>query len=117
MLSQIFIYMDWISLQDEQQLKAIKEKSVTRPQVIYKHSIRCGVSSVVKSRLEKATLPANIDYYFLDIIHFRGISNRIAQEFNVYHESPQVLVIRNGECVYDESHMGITAQEILAQAM
>ena len=109
--------MNWISLKDEQQLSEIKEKSVIRPQVIYKHSIRCGVSSVVKSRLEKATLPADIDYYFLDIIHYRGISNKIAEDFKVYHESPQVLIIRNGECTYDESHMGITAQEIEAQAM
>lgn len=109
--------MNWISLEDEQQLGEIKEKSVTRPQVIYKHSIRCGVSSVVKSRLERAKLPTDIDYYFLDIIHYRRISNKISEEFNVYHESPQVLIIRNRECVYDESHMGITAQEIVAQAM
>lgn len=109
--------MNWISLQDEEQLREIKEKSNIRPQVIYKHSVRCGVSSVVKSRLERANLPSDIDYYFLDIIHYRSISNKIAEEFLVYHESPQVLVIRNGECVYDESHMGITAQEIEAQAM
>src|SRR5688500_10965261 len=109
--------MNWISLQDDQQLWDIKEKSNLRPQVIYKHSVRCGVSSVVKSRLEKAKLPTDIDYYFLDIIHHRAISNKIAEEFKVYHESPQVLVIRNGECVYDESHMGINAQEIAAQAM
>ena len=78
--------------------------------------MRCGVSSVVKSRLEKAKLPTDIDYYYLDIIHFRSISNKIAEEFRVYHESPQVLLIRDGQCVYEESHMGITAQEILAQA-
>ena len=109
--------MNWISLQDDHQLMEINEKSNIRPQVIYKHSTRCGISSVVKSRLEKAKLPEKIDYYFLDIIHYRGISNKIAEEFKVYHESPQVLVIRNGECVYDESHMGITAQEIMAQAI
>lgn len=109
--------MNWITIQDEQQLEQIKEKSKIRPQVIYKHSVRCGVSSVVKSRLEKATLSGDMDYYYLDIIHFRSISNKIAEEFQVYHESPQVLLIRDGECIYDESHMGINAQEILAQAM
>lgn len=108
--------MNWITIQDENQLEEIKEKSKIRPQVIYKHSVRCGVSSVVKSRLEKAKLPTDIDYYYLDIIHFRSISNKIAEEFRVYHESPQVLLIRDGQCVYEESHMGITAQEILAQA-
>lgn len=109
--------MNWISLQDEQQLEEIKEKSKSRPQLIYKHSVRCGVSSVVKSRLEKAKLPADIDYYYLDIIHFRAVSNKIAEEFKVYHESPQVLMIKNGECVYEESHMGIRADEIMEQAM
>ncbi|MBC7829595.1 MAG: bacillithiol system redox-active protein YtxJ [Chitinophagaceae bacterium] len=109
--------MEWISLQHEQQLQEIKEKSKTRTQVIFKHSIRCGVSSVVKSRLDKGKLPTDNDYYFLDIIHYRALSNKIAEEFTVYHESPQVLVIRNGECVYDESHMGITVQDILLQTM
>ena len=108
--------MNWITIHDENHVEEIKEKSKIRPQVIYKHSVRCGVSSVVKSRLEKAKLPTDIDYYYLDIIHFRSISNKIAEEFRVYHESPQVLLIRDGQCVYEESHMGITAQEILAQA-
>ena len=109
--------MEWISLQNEQQLNELKENSITRLQVIFKHSIRCGISSVVKSRLEKGKLPVDNDYYFLDIIRYRTLSNKIAEEFKVYHESPQVLVIRNGECVYDESHMGITIQDLLVQAM
>ena len=109
--------MNWIPLQNEQQLQEITVNSVQRPQVIFKHSVRCGISGVVKSRLEKGKLPSDNDYYFLDIIHFRALSNRIAELFKVYHESPQVLVIRNGECVYDESHMGITVQEIEAMAM
>lgn len=109
--------MEWISLQHEQQLLKIKEKSKTRPQVILKHSIRCGVSGVVKSRLEKGKLPEDADYYLLDIIHYRLVSNKIAEDFKVYHESPQILIIRNEECVYDESHIGITAQDILVQAM
>ena len=83
--------MNWIQLKDEHQLEQIKENSTSRPQLIYKHSIRCGVSSVVKSRLEKAKMPEDIDYYYLDIINYRSISNKIAEQFQVYHESPQVL--------------------------
>lgn len=109
--------MNWISLEHERQIQEISENSNIRPQVIYKHSTRCGISSVVKSRLDRSKLPEDVDYYFLDIIHYRGISNKISETFQVYHESPQVLVIRNGECVYDESHMGITAQDIMAQAI
>jgi bacillithiol system protein YtxJ len=109
--------MNWIPLENEQQIEQIKEKSGSRTQVIFKHSIRCGVSGVVKNRLEKGKFPSDTDYYFLDIIHNRALSNKIAEEFKVYHESPQVLVIKNGECIYDESHMSINPQEIIAQAM
>jgi len=109
--------MNWIPLQNEQQLEELKIKSDSRTQVIFKHSVRCGVSGVVKSRLEKGKLPLDLDIHFLDIIHHRTLSNKIAEEFKVYHESPQVLVIRNGECVYDESHLGINPKEIVAQAM
>lgn len=71
---------------------------------------------MVLSRLERSEAPAGIDFYFLDLISYRNISNRIAEEFNVYHESPQVLLIRNGECVYDESHMSIRMDELTEQA-
>lgn len=108
--------MNWIPLNAEAQLAEIKEKSKERPQVIFKHSTRCSISAVTKSRLDKETNPADMDFYFLDLISFRTISNKVAEYFNVYHESPQVLVIRNGECVYDESHMGISMKAITSQA-
>jgi bacillithiol system protein YtxJ len=108
--------MNWIPLLDEQQLEEIKEKSATRPQVIFKHSSRCSISSMARHRLDKNTFPEGIDFYFLDIINHRNISNKIASDFKVYHESPQVLVITKGACVYDESHSGIHMDEIKAYA-
>ena len=108
--------MKWNDLTEESQLGSIKEKSKQRTQVIFKHSTRCGISSVAKSRLEKWHPSEDFDFYFLDLIKHRSISNKIAEEFQVYHQSPQVLVIRNGECVYDESHLGISLQEILDYA-
>lgn len=104
--------MDWIELRDVSQLSEIKERSKTRLQVIYKHSTRCSISGMAKSRLERSTPPPDVDFYFLDLIRYRDISNKIAEEFSVYHESPQILMIRNGECVYDESHSGISMAEI-----
>ncbi len=105
--------MDWKVLREEADLQEIIEKSATRAQVIFKHSTRCSISSVAKSRLDRAATPQNADFYYLDLINFRSLSQKIAEVFQVYHESPQVLVIRNGECVYDESHMGIMMDEIL----
>jgi len=105
--------MRWNDLNAEDQLEMIRKKSSEKPQVIFKHSTRCGISSVAKSRLEKWQPTEDFDFYYLDLIKYRSLSNRVAEEFDVYHESPQVLVIKNGECVYDESHLGISLQEIL----
>jgi bacillithiol system protein YtxJ len=72
---------------------------------------------VVKSRLEKSEAPENIDFYYLDLLNYRDISNQIASKYNVHHESPQVLLIVNGECVYDEAQMGITMDEIYENSL
>jgi bacillithiol system protein YtxJ len=108
--------MEWIPLTDETQLQEIIHKSNSRPQVIFKHSTRCSISSVAMQRLKRGTLPEEVDFYYLDLITYRRLSTKVADQFDVAHESPQVLVIRNGECVYDESHMGISMSEILQQA-
>jgi bacillithiol system protein YtxJ len=104
--------MNWIELTGLQQLDQIRQSSLERPQVIFKHSTRCSVSSMALHRLERSEAPAGADFYLLDLIRHREISNTIAESFSVYHESPQVLIIRNGECVYDESHSGINMEEI-----
>lgn len=107
--------MSWIQLKSVEQLQEIKEKSKSRPQVIFKHSTRCSVSSMAKNRLERKDFPKEADFYFLDLIANRQVSSLVAEEFKVYHESPQVLVIKNGECIYDESHSGINMDEIREQ--
>ena len=108
--------MNWNELTSENQLEQIRQKSFDRPQVIFKHSTRCGISSVVKGRLEKWQPSEGFNFYYLDLLLLRPISNKISEMFHVPHESPQVLVIKNGECVYEESHLGISLQEILEVA-
>lgn len=107
--------MNWEQLTEESQLDAIKEQSKTQPVVIFKHSTRCSISSMALNRLERTAEPKGVKFYYLDLIRYRGVSNKVAEVFKVYHESPQVLLIRNGECVYDESHNGIDMGEIAAQ--
>lgn len=109
--------MNWIQLTTTAQLDSIKEKSHQVPQVIFKHSTRCSISSMALGRLERAKVPENADFYYLDLITHRNISQKIAEDFKVHHESPQVLIIKNGECTYDESHMGITMDEIASQVI
>ena len=109
--------MNWIELTELNSLEDIKTKSFQRVQVIFKHSTSCSISSVAKNRLEKGIYPSDIDFYYLDLIKYRSISNAVADLFQVHHESPQVIVVRNGECIYDESHYGINIDEILEQSI
>ncbi len=109
--------MNWIPLTDQNQLETIKDQSFTTPQVILKHSTTCSISKMALARLERAEAPTSIQFYYLDLLNYRTISNAIAEKFSVYHESPQILLIKNGECIFDESHGGIQMEEIVEQAM
>lgn len=84
--------------------------------MIFKHSTRCSISSVAYHRLQKSQQPEGVDFYYLDLLAHRLLSNKVAEVFNVPHESPQVLVIKNGKCVYDESHLGIAMADIVEKA-
>ena len=105
--------MNWIAFTEELQLAQIKEQSRLQPVVIFKHSTRCSISTMAKNRLERETPATDTSFYYLDILRYRPISNRIAEVFHVHHESPQVLIIKNGECTYEESHNGINMHDIV----
>lgn len=107
--------MNWINLNSIQQLADIKELSKTRPQVIFKHSTRCSISIMAKSRLERNEQPQAGDFYYLDLLKHRSLSDQVAEDFAVAHESPQILLIKNTECIYEESHSGIGMDEIREQ--
>ena len=97
----------WIPLTELSQLEEIATSK--KPVGIFKHSTRCYTSKVVKSQFEKR-FDCNselIDMYYLDLIAYRSISNEIASKYDVIHESPQLLIIKNDELIADDSHMGI----------
>jgi len=111
--------MDWIQLTNEQELNDIKDLSNSQPVLIFKHSTRCSISSTALNRLERSWKDEevkNIKPYLLDLLSFRSVSNNITDQFKIPHESPQILLIRNGQCVYSASHLSINYQEILKQA-
>lgn len=105
--------MNWKEFTNEEGLEEIKKLSKGKPQVIFKHSTKCSISSMAKSRLERAEEPEGIDFNYLDLIAHRNVSAKIADEFHVQHASPQILVIKDGKCVYDESHSAISMDEIV----
>lgn len=107
--------MNWIPLTEEAQLDAIIEQSKSKPVAIFKHSTTCSISAMAKDRMEREQAPEGVDFYYLDLLRYRPISNKIAEVFHVHHESPQILLIKDGECTYDESHNGITMDELTEQ--
>lgn len=107
--------MHWIHLTEEEQLKNIISCSQAKPQIIFKHSSRCSISDVALRRLQKISCREHIDFYFLDLIAYRSLSDKISETFKKPHKSPQVLMVINGDCVYEESHLGISPEELLEQ--
>ena len=102
--------INWIPLQFMGQLDEIVALSNERPAVIFKHSTRCSISRFALKQFEKQfDLNDVADAYFLDLLAHRDISNEIATRFNVFHQSPQLLLIKNGKSVYDVSHDAIDA--------
>jgi len=105
--------MNWIPLSNEAQLQSLLQQSADKPQVIFKHSNRCGISSMARGRLERAAAPGTVDFHMLDVIQHRSLSRQVADLLKVEHESPQVLLIKNGQCVFDASHTAISMDDIV----
>jgi len=100
--------LPWQNLVDIKQLDTIEEKSKTKTQLIFKHSTRCGISRMVLNQfVDMYDLNINADLYYLDLLNYRDVSNEVGYKFQVMHQSPQLLVIRNGATVAHASHGAI----------
>ncbi len=107
--------MNWTQLESPEQLNQIKQRQGYS--LIFKHSTRCSISMMAKRRFEMdwEDLPADMPLYFLDLIRYRDISNQVAHLFQVHHESPQLLLIKDGECILDQSHGAISVEEAIGE--
>lgn len=107
--------MQWNLLEALSQLDTATAKSHQGYVMLFKHSTTCSISQMAKMRLEAKwndEINSIITPYYLDLKVYREISNAITEKFSVHHESPQVLLIKDGECIYDASHMDITVEEL-----
>ena len=102
--------LSWIPLMEESQLDEIEKASFSRPQVIYKHSTTCGISSMVLNMFSKSYEYSEdqADLYFLDLHRYRAVSNEVASRLGVRHESPQLIIMDQGEVKVHRSHGAIT---------
>jgi len=105
--------MHWIHLTSEDQLQKIVVKSQEKPQVIFKYSSCCHLSVIVFQRLQKNCCPGDVDFHFLDLTNYNPISEKVSEVFGVSHQSPQILVINEGQCIFHESHPEISLEGIL----
>src|SRR5687768_3447462 len=106
--------MDWNDLTDLKQLDEIIEESADTPVIIFKHSTRCSISRMALKNFEREynIKEGSAKPYFLDLLEHRDISNEIALRFEVVHQSPQLILIKNGKAVYTTSHSDIDAEAI-----
>ncbi len=106
--------LPWLALTALEQLDNILTDSNEKPVVIFKHSTRCGTSSMVLRQFERAfEIPENSVYlYFLDLLSYRSISDEISIRFQVLHQSPQMIIIKNQKTVHHASHYQISASDI-----
>jgi bacillithiol system protein YtxJ len=96
-------------------LEEIINKSFEKPVLVFKHSTACPISSIVYNRIEELSeeLAEKFDCYLLLVIEDRPVSNALAEMLKVKHESPQVLLLKNGACVFNESHLMIKPTSLL----
>jgi bacillithiol system protein YtxJ len=105
--------INWIPLTSLDQLDEIVTESKDKQILIFKHSTRCSISRMALKQFEKEfDLEDKVKAYFLDLIAHRDVSNEIASRFNVVHQSPQLLLIKDGKSIYDVSHSDIDAEAL-----
>lgn len=105
--------LPWIGLNSIEQLEDISEKSKTKTQIIFKHSTRCGISRMVMNQFVSAyNVSIDADLYYLDLLNYRDVSNEVGYKFQVLHQSPQLVVIKNGVSVAHASHGAINEMNL-----
>ena len=105
--------INWNELTDLGQLNEIIAISNEKPVAIFKHSTRCSVSRMALKQFENEFDSSDkVTPYFLDLIAHRDISNEIANRFGVTHQSPQLILIKEGKAIYNVSHSDIDAEEL-----
>ena len=103
---------DWLWLTDNYSYQSAIRKSFEEKILIFKHSTRCSISSMALHRIEDNVKQSLNNCYFLDLLKYRSISNKIEEELGVKHESPQILVVEQGVCTYHTSHNDISWDRI-----
>lgn len=111
---QAGIHTSWKQLNSIEQISELIATSYEKPVLIFKHSIRCGTSVMIKHQLETnwSFSTEELEVYYLDLINYRSISSKVAETFGVVHQSPQIIIIKDGEATFNTSHLMINTNAI-----
>jgi bacillithiol system protein YtxJ len=106
--------MAWIHLTSQEQLHEAINRSETKPQLFFKHSTRCIISKMALQEFERSEVihSSDADFYLLDLLNYRTISNEISARLNVVHQSPQAILLAKNEVVYSETHERISGAKV-----
>jgi bacillithiol system protein YtxJ len=104
----------WNAIESEEEFNRAIDSFNEKPVVIFKHSTRCGISSAANRRLssEFDLIKDDVDFYYLDLIKYRSVSNLIADNLSVMHQSPQIILIQDKKAVFHSSHEGVSISAI-----
>lgn len=105
---------NWKNITSEKDLDAILSASEQKTQIIFKDSTTCGISAYAKERLENGNnlITETADFNYLDLLTYRAVSNYIAKELNVIHQSPQIIVLKERKVIFRDSHHSIEPAKI-----
>jgi bacillithiol system protein YtxJ len=107
----------WKNITSDEDVRRLIEKSNELPQIIFKDSVTCGISAYAKSRLVDGydVIEGNAEFNYLDLLAYRSVSNFIAEHLGVFHQSPQIIVLKNGAVTYSVTHHAIDAHKIATE--
>lgn len=105
--------MHWIHLTDEDQLQKIIVRSQEKPQVIFKYDTHCFLSESIFRELQKNCCPVHMDFYFLDLSAYQYLSEKVSEKLHALHQSSQILLVKDGACIFEESKSEISLQQIM----
>ena len=105
---------NWKTVTEKEDFYTLLENSASKPQLIFKDSLTCGISAHAKYKLQQGfeLIQGKADFHYLDLLAYRPISQLIAQELKVTHQSPQIILVKDSKVVYTSSHNAINPEVI-----
>jgi bacillithiol system protein YtxJ len=100
---------DFFRIDDRATLDNLLTDSSRKPVIVFKHSNACSISARAYREMEQLGERVNI----LEVQSAREISRELANLTGVRHETPQVIILRDGKAVWNASHFDVKAAEVL----